>query len=75
MSDLLSPDELAERFGVDRRVVLEWSRKYHWPRTKVGRHIWFTEEQYERILASHEVRDGEVVNRDGRTHASKARSA
>lgn len=54
---LISPEELATEFGekVDRRKVIEWTRRYGWPHIKVGRTIAFLPEDVEQILMTHHV--------------------
>lgn len=70
-----SPDDLAARFGVPRRRVIEWNATYKWPHTRIGRHIYWTESQLATILVRHVVSGGRVKNADGRTKRSKARAS
>ena len=70
---LLTPDEVAERFGITRRTLLEHARRYQWPVIRIGRKVRFTETLVERIIAQHTTRPG--VPDDGRTSASRRRSA
>lgn len=80
MSSLIPPETLAEQFGetVDRRKVIEWTRRYHWPHVKVGRTIAFTPAQFEQIIALHSVdgsRDFEADRMPGQTAMSAARAS
>lgn len=70
-----TPDDLAARFGVPRRRVLEWNSLYSWPHTRIGRHIYWTESQLSAVLRRHNVSGGQVTVTDGRTRGSRARSA
>lgn len=69
---LLTPDEVAARFGVTRRTLLEQARRYQWPVIRIGRKVRFTETLVERIIAQHTTR---AQVDDGRTSASRRRSA
>ena len=71
---LLSPEEIGEAFQVDRRKVIEWTRRYGWPHVKVGRSIAFTEAQFEQIVALHSV-DGSRGHTAGRMPGQTALSA
>lgn len=70
-----TPDDLAARFGVTRRRVIEWNAQFRWPHTRIGRHIYWTESQLQAILRRHVVTGGRVKNADGRTKGSRARAA
>lgn len=76
MSDLIAPERLAEQFGenVDRRKVIEWTRRYGWPHVKVGRTIAFTQAQFEQIVALHSV-DGSREHTPDRMPGQTAMSA
>lgn len=76
MSELIAPEKLAEQFGenVDRRKVIEWTRRYGWPHVKVGRTIAFTPAQFEQIVALHSV-DGSRDATPGRMAGQTALSA
>lgn len=80
MTDLIAPERLAEQFGesVDRRKVIEWTRRYGWPHVKVGRTIAFTPAQFEQIVALHSVdgtRDANADRMPGQTALSAARAS
>lgn len=80
MSDLIAPEKLAEQFGenVDRRKVIEWTRRYGWPHVKVGRTIAFTQTHFEQIVALHSVdgtRDLRAGWIPGQTAISAARAS
>lgn len=49
--DLLRPEDLAEKFQVDRRVVIDWTNRYDWPCIRIGRTIRYSGEQFAQILA------------------------
>lgn len=70
-----TPDDLAARFGVPRRRILEWNALYAWPHTRIGRHIYWTETQLSAVLRKHHIAAGMVSTTDGRTKGSRARSA
>lgn len=75
MSDgLLTPDDLAQIFGVKRRRIVEWQNQHSWPCVRVGRTIRWTPEQVEQIKARHSVTAAEVKPADGRTAKSARRS-
>lgn len=76
MNDLIAPEILADQFGskVDRRKVIEWTRRYGWPHVKVGRTIAFTPAQVEQIVALHSV-DGSREHAAGRMPGQTALSA
>lgn len=65
--------ELAERFGVSRRRVLEWNTRFGWAHIRIGKKVRWTEAQVADILRKHTVAGGEVKTADGRTSRSKAR--
>jgi excisionase family DNA binding protein len=48
---LLTPDDLAELFGLSPKKVLELRSKHGWPHVRLGRRIRFTEEQVAQIIA------------------------
>lgn len=80
MSNLINPESLAQEFGesVDRRKVIEWVRRYHWPHVKVGRTIAFTPAQVEQIIAIHSVDGTQDFNPDrmpGQTALSARRAS
>lgn len=80
MTSLIAPERLAEQFGerVDRRKVIEWTRRYGWPHVKVGRTIAFTPEQFEQIVALHSVdgtRDFTPDRMPGQTAMSARRAS
>jgi excisionase family DNA binding protein len=73
-----SPEELAERFGVTRRLLLDWMREHDWPHVKVGRVIRFTDEQVSEILRRQTVAAKSELPRvqiGGQTKRSARRSA
>lgn len=70
---LLDPDDLAAHFKVKRRTVLEWAKKYSWPRTGFGRTPRWTVEQVAEIERLHAVTAAGVTSRDGRTARSARR--
>ena len=72
--DYLTPEDMAAKFGVSRRRIMEWQHKYQWPCVRVGRTIRWTSQQVEQIAALHAVKAPKVVS-DGRTLASRRRSA
>lgn len=73
---LLTLEDIAERMRVPVSTVMEWRKKYGWPTTKVGRTLRFTEDQWQQIQASHEVRDQKAQpDAWGRTERSKARAS
>lgn len=72
---LLTPDDLAAHFGVPRATVMEWTRKYGWPRTQVGRSFRWTPEQVEHIERAHAVTPAGVAPKDGRTMRSARRAS
>lgn len=74
-ANLLTPDDLAARFGVNRATLLRWANQYAWPRTRVGRKSYWTAEQVEEIERQHAVTPSGVAPRDGRTARSARRSA
>lgn len=79
-ADLIAPETLAEQFGetVDRRKVIEWTRRYGWPHVKVGRTIAFTPAQVEQIILTHSVggsRDHLSDRMPGQTALSAARAS
>lgn len=53
--DLLRPEDLAEKFQVDRRVVIDWTNRYDWPCIRIGRTIRYSGEQFAQILAMQTV--------------------
>lgn len=55
-TDLYSPDDLAEKFGVSTRRILEWRLAHGWPCVKVGKRIRFTEQHVEQIIAMQSIR-------------------
>lgn len=69
----VTPDELAERFGVRRRRLLELNAKHGWPHVRIGKHIRWTEDQIDQILRKHTVTGGVVNTKGGRTARSTAR--
>lgn len=75
MTDVITPDQLAERLGVPRRRVIEWNATYRWPHIRIGRRIRWTPEQVEQILRKHVITGGEIKASDGRTKGSKARAS
>lgn len=75
MSALLKPSDLAEHFGVEERFIMEWARRYKWPRTQVGRRFRWTPAQVEQIERLHAVTPAGVKPKDGRTARSAARSS
>lgn len=70
-----TPDDLAARFGVTRRRVIEWNAQFRWPHTRIGRHIYWTDTQLQAILRRHVVKPSGVSTTDGRTKGSRARAA
>lgn len=74
MTDLLTPDDLAAMFGVNRRRVIEWQRIHAWPCVRVGKVLRWTPEQVEQIKAKHTVTPQGVTPADGRTANSARRS-
>lgn len=71
---LLTPDDLAAHFGIERRTVLEWAKRFNWPRTQFGRHPRWTAEQVAEIERTHAVSPTGVVPSDGRTARSARRA-
>lgn len=77
MNKLLTPTDLAERFGGDKtaRWVLESRLKHGWPSVTVDRTIRFTEEQVDEIIRRHTVQPDEAVAAlEGQTERSKRAS-
>lgn len=76
--NLLTEADLAGRLQVTPEQVREWRRQYHWPCTKFGRTIRFTEQQVERIIRAHEVDPTMPMNYrgvlPGQTRLSAARN-
>lgn len=80
MTALIAPEQLAAEFGekVDRRKVIEWTRRYGWPHVKVGRTIAFLPEDVEQILMTHHVagsKDHASDRMPGQTAMSAARAS
>lgn len=80
MNELIAPERLAQQFGdsVDRRKVIEWTRRYGWPHVKVGRTIAFTPAQFEQIVAIHSVDGTRELDSDripGQTEMSARRAS
>ncbi len=72
MSDnLLTADDLAAVFGVNRRRVMEWQHIHSWPCVRVGRTLRWTPEQVEQIKAKHTITPQGVRSTDGRTARSR----
>lgn len=73
---LLTLQDVADRMQVPVSTVMEWRKKYSWPTTKVGRTLRFTQEQWQQIQASHEVRvESAQADEWGRTDRSRARAS
>lgn len=73
---LLSPDDLAVHFGVDRLTIIAWSKRFAWPRTQIGvKTIRWTTAQLAEIEAKHSVTPTGVTPRDGRTARSARRAS
>lgn len=77
MSDLITPEQLAERFGISVEEVHKYRRKKVWPCVKFGRNeVRFTEEQVAQIVGMQThgttVAKPKIV---GQTARSAARSA
>lgn len=75
MSGLLTAADLAEHFKVDERTVMDWSRKYRWPRTQIGRRFRWTAEQVAQIERLHTITPTGVTPKDGRTPRSAGRAS
>ncbi len=80
MTTLTAPEALAKKFGdnVDRRKVIEWTRRYGWPHVRIGRTIAFTDDDVAQIVAAHHVAGSKGHRSDalpGQTALSAARSA
>ena len=71
----MTADDLAAIFKKSRRQVMEWQRQYDWPRTRVGRSLYWTPEQVEQIKARHAITPKGIKSADGRTARSARRSA
>ncbi len=75
MSDnLLTADDLAVVFGVNRRRVMEWQHSHQWPCVRVGRTLRWTPEQVEQIKRLHTITPVGVKAADGRTARSRRAS-
>jgi len=75
MSNLLTPDDLAEEFGVPVSTVMLWNRDNGWPHVRVGRRIRWTPEQLEEILRRQSVTPAKAPKLPGQTSRSARRSA
>lgn len=79
MSDLITPEQLAEKFGLTVDEVHKYRRKKVWPCVKFGRNeVRFTPAQVEQILAIHTPQAAAPVKAPriaGQTARSAARSA
>jgi DNA-binding transcriptional MerR regulator len=73
-SQLLTPADLAEHFGVTERTLLRWANQYAWPRTQIGRRLRWTPEQVDQIKRQHAVTPAGVKPADGRTARSARRA-
>lgn len=56
MTAVYTPADLADELKVTEANVLRWRRERSWPSLKVGRHIRFTQEHVDQILAELEVK-------------------
>lgn len=54
---LVTPEALAKQLGpnITRRKVIDWARRYDWPRVQIGRMVAFRPEHVDQILATHTV--------------------
>lgn len=75
VDNLLTAEDLAVIFGVNRRRIIEWANQYAWPRVRVGRSLRWTPEQVEAIKARHSVTPAGVKPADGRTARSARRAS
>lgn len=75
MSDLLTPEDLAEEFGVPVSTVMLWNRQNGWPHVRVGRRIRWTREQLTEILRRQSVAPVKQAKLPGQTSRSAKRSA
>lgn len=79
MSDLITPEQLAEKFGLTVEEVHKYRRKKVWPCVRFGRNdVRFTAEQVEQILALHtpaSALPAKTPRIAGQTARSAARSA
>lgn len=76
---LVTPEELAEAFGLeDVAEVHRLRKRHHWPHVKLGRYEFrFTEAQVEQIIASRTVSGGLATKASdtGLTERSAARAS
>lgn len=72
MEKLTSAEELAEKFGVEPRTILDWRRLYGWEAVKVGRSYFFTPDQVQQILSKHTVKGAKKKALPGQTSRSAA---
>lgn len=80
MSTLLTPEQVAEQFGITVAEVHKYRLKKQWPYVKFGRNeVRFSPEQIEQIVAMQTVAVAEQSRRPvsipGQTSRSQARSA
>lgn len=80
MSDLITVDQLAERFGITVEQVEKYRLKKQWPCVKFGRNdVRFTAEQVEAIVSMHTWHVAPAAIKrpgiDGQTERSRRRAS
>ena len=70
---LLTPEDLAERFKLTPKKVLELRKRHDWPCVRLGRRIRFTEDQIAQIIAAQTVEAKPQASASGLTALSAAR--